>query len=141
MMMHDDDHDDHDHHDDNDDDVSSRYCFKDETQARDFQRCRPHLSTIIEFKARVGYVKKISAAIVSGQQPSSDEANPMSQIGSTPMSQIGSPRRANSGPSALELIYNYSHYMYGALWVADDSVDGERGTVRCKRWSARSACR
>ena len=147
MMMHDDDRDDDDNNDD--DDVSSRYCFKDETQARDFQRCRPHLSTIIEFKARVGYVKKISAAIVSGQQPSSDEANPMSQIGSTPMlqigstpmSQIGSPRRANSGPSALELIYNYSHYMYGALWVADDAVDGERGTVRCKRWSARSACR
>ena len=30
----------------------------------------------------------------------------------------------------MELIFNYSHYMYGALWVADDSVDGEKGTVR-----------
>jgi hypothetical protein len=28
------------------------------------------------------------------------------------------------------LIYNYSHYMYGSLWVDDDAVDGEKGTVR-----------
>ena len=69
-------------------------------------------------------MKKISTAIVSGKQPSAD---------GIPLSQTVPSRRANSGPSALELIYNYSHYMYGALWVADDSVDGEKGTVCYER--------
>ena len=38
--------------------------------------------------------------------------------------------RAHLSSSAMELIYNYSHYMYGSLWVEDDAVDGEKGTVR-----------
>jgi hypothetical protein len=66
-------------------------------------------------------VKKISAAIVSGKQHiTSDSLS----------SQAASSHRGQSSASAMELIFNYSHYMYGALWVADDSVDGEKGTVR-----------
>jgi hypothetical protein len=94
-----------------------RYCFKEECQARDFQRTRPHLCNVVEFQARVGYVKKISAAIVSGKQQSL-------------RAQAALSHRALASSSAMELLFNYSHYMYGALWVADDAVDGEKGTVR-----------
>ena len=83
---------------------------------------KPNLIKIIEFRAHVGYVKRISASIVSGKRVA---------LAKSPMSPATPLRRGHSGPSAMELIYNYSHYMYGALWVADDSVDGERGTVRC----------
>jgi hypothetical protein len=96
-----------------------RYCFREESGAREFQRLKPNLIKIIEFQAHVGYVKRVSASIVSGNRA----ASPTSPA--TPL------RRAQRGPSAMELIYNYSHYMYGAVWVADDSLDGEKGTVRC----------
>lgn len=97
-----------------------RYCFREASSAREFQRSRPNLCKIIEFEARVGYVKKISARIVSGKQ---DSDSPFAASPNTPH------RRTAHGPSAMELIYNYSHYMYGALWVDDESVDGEKGTV------------
>jgi hypothetical protein len=99
-----------------------RYCFREASSARDFQRSRPNLSKIIEFQARVGYVKKISARIVSGKQ---DSDSPLADSPKTPH------RRTAHGPTAMELIYNYSHYMYGALWVDDESVNGEKGTVSC----------
>jgi hypothetical protein len=97
-----------------------RYCFREASHALQFQRSRPHLSKIIEFQAKVGYVKKISAKIVSAVTPKASD------------SPFVANRRTHQGPTAMELIYNYSHYMYGALWVADDSVDGEKGTVCCK---------
>jgi hypothetical protein len=96
-----------------------RYCFREASHALQFQRSRPHLNKIIEFQAKVGYVKKISAKIVSAVTPKASD------------SPFVANRRTHQGPTAMELIYNYSHYMYGALWVADDSVDGEKGTVCC----------
>ena len=98
-----------------------RYCFKEESHARNFQCTRPHLCKVIEFQARVGYVKKISATTVSGKQQTAHDSR---------RAQSALHHRSNSSSSAMELIFNYSHYMYGALWVADDSVDGEKGTVR-----------
>ena len=99
----------------------ARYCFREESQARQFQRCRPHLSKIIEFQARVGYVKKISPANVCREQSLMRDSQLAPGI---------SRHRAHLSSSAMELIYNYSHYMYGSLWVEDDAVDGEKGTVR-----------
>jgi hypothetical protein len=99
----------------------ARYCFREESQAREFQRCRPHLSKIIEFQARVGYVKKISPANVCREQSLMRDSQLAPGI---------SRHRAHLSSSAMELIYNYSHYMYGSLWVDDDAVDGEKGTVR-----------
>jgi hypothetical protein len=63
-------------------------------------------------------VKHVKASSVFGRQLLKSES---------PLSPSSIDRR--SGLSSVKLIYNYNHYMYGALWVAGDALDGEKGTV------------